>query len=293
MPTSRSDLYSKKIGELLLKGWRMLDETCPETGEVPLMQHPQTGRKFSIAVGKYTDEMEPASDENGVSPPAPAPTPAPAPASAPVPVAMLDVPSAADEAKREKQRQQSDEWSKKMSELMLKGWKMLGENCPETGTVPLMQHPKNGRKFSVALDKYIDQLTPAAEAEVASSPAKPAAAPEPKPARVPAPAPSPSPAPAPASAPAPAPAPAPMRAPAPLTARKATSEPAVPPSVAGSASACATAALDVAEEAVSRKLHTCASLLERVDGMPPVDYFATITAAADALAAINRAKRGA
>ena len=48
----------------------------------------------------------------------------------------------------------------------------------------------------------------------------------------------------------------------------------------------------MAEEAVSRKLHTCASLLERVDGMPGVDYFATITAAADALAAINRAKRG-
>ena len=44
-------------------------------------------------------------------------------------------------------RQQMDEWPAKMSELMLKGWKMLGENCPVTGTVPLMQHPKSARKF--------------------------------------------------------------------------------------------------------------------------------------------------
>ena len=33
----------------------MLDESCPVTSEVPLMQHPTTGRKFSIAVGKYVD----------------------------------------------------------------------------------------------------------------------------------------------------------------------------------------------------------------------------------------------
>eukprot|EP00967_Tisochrysis_lutea_P004958 scaffold5880_cov32-Tisochrysis_lutea.AAC.8 len=58
MSSARADLYSKKMGELLLKGWRMLGEDCPLTGEVPLMQHPATGRKFSIAAGQYTDEME-------------------------------------------------------------------------------------------------------------------------------------------------------------------------------------------------------------------------------------------
>jgi hypothetical protein len=46
------------MGELLLKGWRMLGEDCPLTGEVPLMQHPTSGRKFSIAAGQYTDEMD-------------------------------------------------------------------------------------------------------------------------------------------------------------------------------------------------------------------------------------------
>lgn len=80
--SARSDLYSKKMGELLLKGWRMLGDNCPMTGEVPLMQvlflslraglssqcltrrarlthaqDPKSGRKFSIAVGKFTDEM--------------------------------------------------------------------------------------------------------------------------------------------------------------------------------------------------------------------------------------------
>jgi hypothetical protein len=42
--TSRSDLYAKKMSELLLKGWKMLGENCPETGDVPLMQHPSSGR---------------------------------------------------------------------------------------------------------------------------------------------------------------------------------------------------------------------------------------------------------
>ena len=56
---NRSDLYAKTMGDLLLKGWKMLGENCPETGEVPLMQHPSSGRKFSIATGRYTDEPHP------------------------------------------------------------------------------------------------------------------------------------------------------------------------------------------------------------------------------------------
>eukprot|EP00962_Isochrysis_galbana_P026150 scaffold8100_cov117-Isochrysis_galbana.AAC.3 len=46
------------MGDLLLKGWRMLGEDCPLTGEVPLMQHPTSGRKFSVSAGQYTDEMD-------------------------------------------------------------------------------------------------------------------------------------------------------------------------------------------------------------------------------------------
>merc|ERR1711965_745575 len=64
---ARSDLYAKKMSELLLKGWKMLGENCPETGDVPLMQHPSTGRKFSIATGRYTDEPKPDSDAQPLS----------------------------------------------------------------------------------------------------------------------------------------------------------------------------------------------------------------------------------
>ena len=60
---NRSDLYAKTMGDLLLKGWKMLGENCPETGEVPLMQHPSSGRKFSIATGRYTDEPHPEAVE--------------------------------------------------------------------------------------------------------------------------------------------------------------------------------------------------------------------------------------
>ena len=185
--TARRELYSKKLGELLLKGWRMLEESCPETNEVPLMQHPSTGRKFSIATGKYTDEMETAQSEDAAAasaPPTPvAPSPAPAPAPAPAPDsdarrrAALGGPGAeagAPSPDEKARRQQMDEWPAKMSELMLKGWKMLGENCPVTGTVPLMQHPKSARKFSVALDMYIDELPGAGNGTAAPEASAPA-----------------------------------------------------------------------------------------------------------------------
>ena len=37
---SDTDRNSKEIGKYLLQGWRMLDEYCPVTGDVPLMQAP-------------------------------------------------------------------------------------------------------------------------------------------------------------------------------------------------------------------------------------------------------------
>ena len=59
------------MGELLLQGWRMMEECC-EYGGCPYMEHPVNGRKFSVATGellqpsirllqcqmtgKYTDE---------------------------------------------------------------------------------------------------------------------------------------------------------------------------------------------------------------------------------------------
>ena len=57
----RHDEMSKKMGQMLLTGWKMLDEICPVTGEVPLMQD-KNGRKFSVAlnacIGEENDKKE-------------------------------------------------------------------------------------------------------------------------------------------------------------------------------------------------------------------------------------------
>ena len=187
----RSDLYAKKMSELLLKGWKMLGENCPETGAVPLMQHPTSGRKFSIATGRYTDE--PKAEEplptrlmggrgNRVADAAiKAPSPHKPAASAPMPAPVAASSPALEEARKaaaSNVKRSDDEWSEIMGSLMLKGWKMLNEQCPLTGLVPLMQHPTNGRKFSVAVKKFVDELDDAngAAADGAAGPPTPNAA---------------------------------------------------------------------------------------------------------------------
>ena len=69
----RHDEMSKKMGQMLLTGWKMLDEICPVTGEVPLMQD-KDGRKFSVALNacigedgsKEDEELEPSSQPTAV-----------------------------------------------------------------------------------------------------------------------------------------------------------------------------------------------------------------------------------
>lgn len=169
---------SKEIGELLLQGWRMIDQACPVTGAVPLMQHPVNQRKFSVAVGKYTDEL--GSTEAEAAPMAVESTEdtptnvgqiqstaahfgaaTGASLSAP-PVGWAGAhdgvePPATSEPDRPSRRDDDDAWCKTMGDLMLQGWTMLAEHCPATGAVPLMQHPRSRRKFSVATGRYIDE----------------------------------------------------------------------------------------------------------------------------------------
>ena len=108
-----------------------------------------------------------------VGPPTAA-APAPAPATSPRAPAPEPAPPA-DGAVLS-----SSEISAQLSDLLLKGWRMLEEECPVTTACPLMLEKKTGRKFSVALQKYMDELGGEAEPE-----------PEPAPAAVPAPAPQP------------------------------------------------------------------------------------------------------
>ena len=48
--------YADKIGQLLLGGWVMMEQTCPTTGQVPLMKQPGTGRLFSVATNSFVGE---------------------------------------------------------------------------------------------------------------------------------------------------------------------------------------------------------------------------------------------
>jgi uncharacterized Zn finger protein (UPF0148 family) len=58
---SSSDI-SAQLSDLLLKGWRMLEEECPVTAACPLMQQKSTGRKFSVALQKFIDELDDGPD---------------------------------------------------------------------------------------------------------------------------------------------------------------------------------------------------------------------------------------
>jgi hypothetical protein len=51
------------------------------TGEVPLMQQPKTGRKFSVAIDKFVDELQPAG-KKAEEAPSSAPSPHPPPSAA-------------------------------------------------------------------------------------------------------------------------------------------------------------------------------------------------------------------
>jgi len=152
---------------------------------VPLMQHPTTGRKFSIATGKYTDTMIPKAEtavehsapsadmteavprltdpgDHQTPPPTARTPPVDPPAAAPRPIPPAPPPAPPSSSGAGKS--DSDRWCEDMSSLMLKGWKMLNETCPVTQAVPLMGQPKTGRKFSVALQKFVDELEEASAA---------------------------------------------------------------------------------------------------------------------------------
>ena len=170
----------------------MTDQPCPVTGDVPLMKEPKGQRLFSIAVGKYTDEMdlhnadqqeEPQTINDCDTRPAASTRPYFTQKKYSNQLADVNHPLQADanhavhsesnhsaladsNNARASKKKESDVWCDKISELMLKGWTMLGENCPYTGAVPLMQHPQTKRKFSVATGRYIDDSSTPAFSEI-------------------------------------------------------------------------------------------------------------------------------
>jgi uncharacterized Zn finger protein (UPF0148 family) len=146
LQSQQSGLISQK----LLQGWKMLGETCPETGSCPLMEEPGTGRRWSAATQKFvndigTDEPAPVSPTRSVYSDGSldsvdynlnsySRSDQPAPESPIMQAQGRWQPPTAAEAKEMQERQRrSDEWSQTMSQMLLKGWKMLDTLCPITG----------------------------------------------------------------------------------------------------------------------------------------------------------------
>jgi len=151
---------SKELGQYLLRGWKMLDEYCPVVQGVPLMEEPKTGRKFSVAVGKFVDEISAEelglSDLTGEVPGNSQPCEQEEDDELDITPEML-AQIKARRLKDEQEDMEKEAQSRKLSELLTQGWTMLDELCPETGAVPLMQDPE-GRKYSVALGRYVDDV---------------------------------------------------------------------------------------------------------------------------------------
>lgn len=287
------------------------------------MQHPATGRKFSIAAGQYTDEMECSESDGSAARQPPgrseeaegearaevAGMPATAKLEVASQVASPFQPSSQPEKpKAEKPKSQSDRWSEEISVLMLKGWKMLGENCPATGKVPLMQHPTNGRKFSVAANRYVDEMVVQADGDhetTTRTPNSSAIAQTPAPAPASANSPVPAPAPAPASmrslAMAPTPTSSAALAPAPTRAPASNLSPSPAPPTSGMfASSAYTSAppasnstrntLDSAADALCLQLSECTAILSRSEAPASQTVIETMAKCAEAIAAVERAR---
>lgn len=176
----------EEMSKRLLAGWTMLNEHCPISG-FPLLR--KDGVTWSVRCNMEVRSAEDAPNATI----APAPKPASPQARSPVkPVASAtDDPAPAPPILAERLRQRavpefddgevdlrtssqepkptassgpngavvsSSEITAQLSDLLLKGWRMLEEECPITGACPLMQQKSTGRKFSVAMQKFVDEL---------------------------------------------------------------------------------------------------------------------------------------
>jgi len=124
----------KRIGEKLLGGWELLED---QIDGCPLMRDTE-GRLWFPATGEYISEetrqvkVEEVYQKKSLE------------------MNARAVPSAESAS--------DDLISKRISEKLLLGWEMLNENCPVTHSCPLMKNPINDKKWSPALDDYLEEV---------------------------------------------------------------------------------------------------------------------------------------
>ncbi|KDQ64851.1 hypothetical protein JAAARDRAFT_52781 [Jaapia argillacea MUCL 33604] len=183
--SSISDV-SSKLGTYMLRGWVLTDRTCPNAGcNVPLMRSPASRTpvvQFCVscdgdpdappvrtpaqvtAVRQSSDIRPPSLSSIDASthysrsstPPTEISSGLSSPTFAPPPI---------DPEELQRRRQQSDRASAEIGKLLLQGWAMLADECPNSQChgIPLMRPPKAGggkdpRKLCVACETtYVDE----------------------------------------------------------------------------------------------------------------------------------------
>ncbi|KAF8558891.1 hypothetical protein OG21DRAFT_1432652 [Imleria badia] len=152
---SKVDDVSNKLGEYMLKGWVLTDCPCPAPPcrGVPLLKSPDgqqpVVRYCANCDGppktQWNDGMESQSSST-VSSTSPRSRPSTPPTDL---SSTLSSPTFALPVETEdmiRRRQQSDHASTEIGKRLLKGWAMLGEECPNARCygVPLVRPPKTG-----------------------------------------------------------------------------------------------------------------------------------------------------
>ncbi|KAG6918935.1 hypothetical protein DXG01_010590 [Tephrocybe rancida] len=147
---------SSKIGEYMLKGWVLTDQSCKSPGcSVPLMRSPNgripivhlcvdcddaSGESRINPAMTASDSASSAASDSNFSRPSTPPTEISSTLSSPV----FAPPADTEESRR--RREQSDTASAEIGKRLLKGWAMLGDECPNIRCygVPLVRPPKAG-----------------------------------------------------------------------------------------------------------------------------------------------------
>ncbi|KAG1779806.1 hypothetical protein EV702DRAFT_965449 [Suillus placidus] len=159
MSTSIVDV-SSKLGEYMIKGWVLTDTTCPSPVccGVPLMRSPNNGSPvihFCVNCNGSQQCKEPSNPTSMQSNPSSTdssstyesnsrPSTPPTELSSALSSPTFAPPIDTEETIR--RRQQSDRASAEIGKRLLKGWAMLGDECPNIRCygVPLVRPPKGG-----------------------------------------------------------------------------------------------------------------------------------------------------
>lgn len=146
-----------KLGEMMVQGWVLTDNPCPapDCGGVPLLRSPKGQERVvqhCVSCDRSPSDVsqiqsQPSSSTVSSASHASRPSTPPTEVSSNLSSPTFAPPAETEEMRR--RRQQSDNASTEIGKRLLKGWAMLGEECPNSRCygIPLVRPPtKNGVK---------------------------------------------------------------------------------------------------------------------------------------------------